>query len=287
MRSPAPRAHSLARPFITYAAITALPVMLFGLVLAGAYRTEAKQRGVSEGLSEARLVAETAVEPILDGRPLSQKLSETEVVALNRLVKRAVGDHNVLRMRLQDLSGHVVYSDDGSGISKVVDDEAVDAGHGQITADLTHLNSDSNDSGLLGPQAVEVYLPLTAGIPEHVVGVFEVYLPYAPIAADVDAGLRSSVPRPPHRPGGAVPGPVRHLGVDEPPPAPAGEGEQVPGRARPAHRAAQPVAVPPARPGSRPAGRREATRGPPSPSSTSTGSKRSTTRWATTAATSC
>ena len=181
----------MARLFITYAAITALPVMLLGFALAAAYQKEANQRGVSEGLSEAKLVAETAVEPILDGRPLSQKLSVTEVVALNRLVTRAVGDHNVLRMRLQDLSGHVVYSDDGSGLLDKVDDEAVEAGRGEITADLTHLNADSDDSGPLGPQAVEVYLPLTAGVPEHVVGVFEVYLPYAPIATDVDAGLHS------------------------------------------------------------------------------------------------
>ncbi len=191
MTSPAPRARSLARLFITYAAITAIPVLLLGLTLAASYRSEATQRGVAEGLSEARLVAETAVEPILDGRPISQGLSPGETAAMRLLVTRAVGDHNVLRMRLQDLSGHVVFSDDGSGFSTKADDEAVEAGQGEITADLTHLNADDDDSGPLGPQAVEVYLPLTAGRPEHVVGVFEVYLPYAPIAKDVDAGLHA------------------------------------------------------------------------------------------------
>ncbi len=191
MTSPAPRARSLARLFITYAAITAIPVLLLGLTLAASYRSEANQRGVSEGLSEARLVAETAVEPILDGRPISQGLSPSETKAMRLLVTRAVGDHNVLRMRLQDLSGHVVFSDDGSGFSTKPDDEAIEAGEGEITADLTHLNADADDSGPLGPKAVEVYLPLTAGRPEHVVGVFEVYLPYAPIAKDVDAGLHS------------------------------------------------------------------------------------------------
>ncbi len=191
MKSSAPPARSLARLFITYAAVTAIPVVLLGLVLAASYRYEADQRGISEGRSEAALVAETAVEPILDGRPLSQGLDPGEVAALNRLVKRAVGDHTVLRMRLQNLSGHVVYSGDGSGFSSKVDDEAVDAGRGEVTADLTHLNADSDDSGPLGPKAVEVYLPLTAGVPKHVVGVFEVYLPYAPIAADVDAGLHT------------------------------------------------------------------------------------------------
>ncbi len=191
MRSVAPRAHSLARLFITYALITAIPVVLLGLVLAAAYRSEATQRGISEGRSEAVLVAETAVEPILDGRPIGQGLSPTEVAAMNRLVQRAEGDHYVLRLRLQDLTGHVIYSDDGSGFTKIADDEAEGADDGHITAELTHLNADSDDSGPLGPKAVEVYVPITAGSPEHAVGVFEAYLPYAPIATDVDAGLHS------------------------------------------------------------------------------------------------
>ncbi len=81
-------------------------------------------------------------------------------------------------------------SDDGTGFSKNVDDEAVEAAQGEITAEVTHLNADSDDDGLpLGPKAVEVYLPVKAGSPKRVVGVFEVYLPYAPIAADVNAGL--------------------------------------------------------------------------------------------------
>jgi diguanylate cyclase (GGDEF)-like protein len=36
-----------------------------------------------------------------------------------------------------------------------------------------------------------VYLPLTAGKPEHRVGVLEIYLPYAPISADVTADLHN------------------------------------------------------------------------------------------------
>jgi len=190
--SPAPRTRSLARLFVTYAAITAVPVILLGVALGFSYRNDARQSGVAEGRSEAQVVAKTAVEPLLDGRPLSQGLSPAERTAMSRLVKRAVGDHDILRLRLQSVSGHVVYSDDGSGFTKEVDDEAVGAAHGQITAKLTHLNADSDDVGLpLGPQAVEVYLPLTAGSPEHVVGVFEVYLPYAPIAEDVGAGLHT------------------------------------------------------------------------------------------------
>jgi diguanylate cyclase (GGDEF)-like protein len=38
-------------------------------------------------------------------------------------------------------------------------------------------------------EAVEVYLPLSAGAPVHRVGVLEVYLPYAPISHDVATGM--------------------------------------------------------------------------------------------------
>ncbi|MGA2520832.1 MAG: bifunctional diguanylate cyclase/phosphodiesterase [Acidimicrobiales bacterium] len=185
------RGRSLPRLFATYAAITVVPVALLGVALTFNYRAEAEQRGVDEGRAEALLVAETAVEPVLDGRPLAQGLSASEESAMRHLVDRAVGDHNVARLRLRDLQGNVVFSDDGSGFKQRPEDEALDAAHGEISARLTRLNSDPDDTGPIGPESVEVYLPLTAGTPEHRVGVLEVYLPYAPIDADVSAGLHS------------------------------------------------------------------------------------------------
>jgi diguanylate cyclase (GGDEF)-like protein len=180
---------STARLFALYAVGSLIPVLLLGLVLAAAIRSEAARRGLAEGRSEAALVARTAVEPQLDGRPLAQGLSHAEKQRLHRLVVLAVGERHVLRLRLRDLSGHVVFSDDGSGFSERVDDEALEATRGELVARLTRLNTDSNDSGDVGVAAVEVYQPLVAGNPARRVGVLEVYLPYAPISRDVTAGL--------------------------------------------------------------------------------------------------
>jgi diguanylate cyclase (GGDEF)-like protein len=187
----APRARSTGRLFVTYAAITLVPVVVLGFALTASYRSEAQQRGVDVGRSEALLVAETAVEPILDGRPLQAGLDTDEATDLRRLVKRAVGQHEILRLRLRALSGQVVFSDDGSGFKDKPEDEALDAGHGVVTARLTRLNDDSNDTGPSGPRAVEVYLPLVAGPAEHRVGVLEVYLPYGPIATELTRGLHT------------------------------------------------------------------------------------------------
>ncbi len=178
------------RQFIIFAAISIVPVLVLGLVLAGSYRTEAARRGLAEGRSEALLVAQTAVQPILDGRPLSDGLNSTEAMRLHHLASGAVAQGDVQRLRIRDLKGAVVFSDDGSGFGQRPEDEALDATGGATVVRLTRINSDSVDTGKLGPESVEVYLPLHAG-PRHArVGVLEVYLPYSPISADVSQGVR-------------------------------------------------------------------------------------------------
>jgi diguanylate cyclase (GGDEF)-like protein len=180
-----------ARLFATYAVVSLIPVLVLGFVLGDAIRHQADKRGLAEGRSEAILVAQTAVEPQLTGRLLGRGLATSERDALQRLVKRAVGARHVLRLRVRDLAGRVVFSDDGSGLRAEADDEAQEAARGRVVARLTRLNSDVNDVGAAGEAAVEVYLPLTAGIPAHRVGVLEVYLPYAPIRRDIQAGMNA------------------------------------------------------------------------------------------------
>jgi diguanylate cyclase (GGDEF)-like protein len=180
---------SLVRLIAAYAAISLVPIILLGLVLAWTYRTEARQRGVAEGRSEAVLIARTAVEPLLSGRPLSAGLSVAEEESMETLVRRAVGEHDILRFRLHDLAGNVVYSNDRGGFTQRAEELVTEAAHGVIEADVSRLNSDPGDIGKIGPESVEVYLPLTAGPHNRRVGVLEIYLPYAPISADVTAGL--------------------------------------------------------------------------------------------------
>lgn len=189
MRGPSDRPKALGRTLIAYAALALVPIFVLGAVTAGEYRSAARDRGVAEGRSEALVVAQTAVEPVLNGHPLSSGLTPRERADMRSLVATAVKGHNVLRLRLRDLAGNVVFSDDGSGFKDKPEDEALDAAHGEVVARLTHLNSDSNDVGEEGPESVEVYVPLTAGRPAHRVGVLEIYLPYAPIDADVSAEL--------------------------------------------------------------------------------------------------
>jgi diguanylate cyclase (GGDEF)-like protein len=181
-------ARDTGRLFAVSAVVTLVPVGLLGWVLGETYRDEAARRGLEQGRSEAALVAESAVEPLLSGDPLDDGLSAGERAALVRLV-RSVDDDTTLRLRLRGLDGRVVFSDDGSGFAGVPDEHAVHAGRGEAYAHMTRVNADSTDDGPSGVDAVEVYTPLRAGPDDTPVGVLELYLPYAPIRAAVAGGL--------------------------------------------------------------------------------------------------
>ncbi len=176
------------RLFAVQAVVTLVPVVLLGAVFGASYRGEANRRGIAAGTSKAELLAKTAVEPLLTGHDLTTGLRATERTGLVRLV-RSVDANTVVRLRLRDLEGRVIFSDDGSGYSRRPDEEAAAAGGGESIAGLTRLNEDANDDGPLGSQMIEVYTRLDAGPQHRAVGVLEVYLPYAPIRADVNAGL--------------------------------------------------------------------------------------------------
>ncbi len=180
---------SLGRLFARYAAISLVPMVMLGIVLSSNLRSEAARRGLAEGKSEAVLVARTAVEPLLDGGSLAHGLSTSELTGLRRLATAAISEGHLLRLRVRDLTGRVVFSDDGSGFGGRPEDEALEAAAGQTVGHLTRLNSDTNDSGRKGVESVEIYLPLQAGRPSRRVGVLETYLPYAPIAQDITGGL--------------------------------------------------------------------------------------------------
>src|SRR5436190_23575379 len=150
------RRRATIRLFVVSAALSLVPVVVLGLVMASSWRSEARRRGVSAGRSEAQLIAQTAIEPLLGATPLHDRLRSGPVYdALNRVTRRAVGDRHVLRLRVRNLAGNVVFSDDGSGFAQEIEDEAIEAAHGEVEAKLTRLNADANDTGDVGPQAVE------------------------------------------------------------------------------------------------------------------------------------
>ncbi|BCJ47681.1 hypothetical protein GCM10010168_20400 [Actinoplanes ianthinogenes] len=175
--------------FLTYAGASLVPVLLLGLALSIALNHEARVRGIGVARVEAALVARTAIEPHLADRPLGLPLSAEETRELREMTAGAVGSGAIVRLRLRDTAGRVVFSDDGSGLGAEVGDEVLQAARGTAVAHLTRLNSDRNDTGPVGREVVEVYQPIIVN--GSVAGILEIYLPYDQIAHEVSQGLRT------------------------------------------------------------------------------------------------
>ena len=191
---------SVRRLFAVYAVVSLIPVLVLGAVLLTLIHRQGIQHGITEGKAKSDLIARTSIAPLLTDQDLRSGLSPAERTALARSVNLAVRDKQVLRLRLRDLDGNVVFADDGSTAGP--DDQALAASRGDVVAELTHLNSDqleadaadgagARDSGTegdAGPAVVEIYQPLVAAQSGVRIGVLELYLPYAPIAADTMQG---------------------------------------------------------------------------------------------------
>lgn len=178
---------STRRLFVVYAVASLVPVLILGVCLLLLLHQQAASRGLGQGASEARLVARTGISPLLSGAPLDRGLTEADRTQLTRAVRLAIESGEVVRLRVRDLGGHVVFADDGTGLG-TVDDEALKAAGGGTVTHLSSLNSDLGDRGRLGSRVVEAYTPLYALATSQRIGVLEVYLPYSPIATDIGRG---------------------------------------------------------------------------------------------------
>ncbi len=192
MRSAAQGHTSASKLFLMYAAATLVPVLAVGVLLAISYRQHVERGGVAEARSQAALLSDDVIRPVLGREPLNGSVPAAVDSLLDAAFARATADQRLARMRLRDATGLVIWSDDGSGLgTSGGDDEVDEALEGDAVGKLTRLNVDAGDTGPAGPRVVEVYYPIKSQPDdEKPIGVLEMYVPYAPIEADVASGLR-------------------------------------------------------------------------------------------------
>ena len=102
------------RLFAAYAAASLVPVVVLGGVLAAGIRQDAVDRALEYGSAQAAVVEEMAIAPALRGQDLAMGLTEAERERLEMATDLAVFRGSILRLRLRDFSGDVVFADDGA-----------------------------------------------------------------------------------------------------------------------------------------------------------------------------
>jgi len=182
------------RLFGWYVLASAIPIGLLGLGLAHQYQTQMDRRALDQAASEADAIANAGIEPVLNGRELTKPLTRAERAQLVATTRPLLQSRSVLRLRLRDDKGTVVFdaAKPNQGAHGDPDDEVEEAARGEVVRKLTRLNTDQVDAHRAeGARAVEAYIPINGGPDAHVIGVLEIYLPYAPIADSFAASNRA------------------------------------------------------------------------------------------------
>ena len=181
------------RLFVIYAALTLVPIMLLGTVLARSFKADLDRNGLSEGSAIASTIARGTVEPALAGDTLADGPTLSERIALERAFRSLLLRGDALQMRLRDTEGHVVFDPEhpDRGPYGPPDEEVVEAIAGEPVRLLTRLNADEVDaSRRLGARAIEVYMPIRASQATEALGALEIYVPYEPIGASISTSYR-------------------------------------------------------------------------------------------------
>lgn len=214
------------RRYALYIALTIVPVVSLGFLLANTVESEARSAALDSAVQRATTIAASVEASLTDGR-LDAGPTGGERTFVNRIAEAHLGDGTLLRFRIRDLSGTVTYdaSRTSRGTQDVqVDDEVIEVveaaradidGDAGVLALFTTVGADIGDRGTtdaahLGESALEVYVALrftnhgvdrvpgpngtSVRADETVIaGVAEMYLPYAGIQDRTDSSIRRLV----------------------------------------------------------------------------------------------
>ncbi len=191
----------LARPLartsllVRYGVISGLLVLCLALALGYVLASTVYDRALAQSEQTAANIAQLAVGPLLQRDDFDQgAVAPERRERLTGAMETLVAHRTVVRVKIFDRTGTVLFADDPDLIGqRFPEDPHLQAAlGGQRSSDLDEPDSAENASeASLGGRLLEVYVPIrkstAAGADRDVVGAFEIYLPYEPVASSAAA----------------------------------------------------------------------------------------------------
>jgi len=174
-----------SRLFLRYALASLVPVLALGLTLVRSDQQAGLERGLGQGRAQAAVIEQMAISPALGGHDLAGGLDAGERDRLRQATDLAIFSGSVSRLRLRSFAGQVVFSDDGLMTSPLASTSTAFRTAAAGRADVTVMDDDDSAASV-----IRVLQPVVPSASGRAVGVLEVYLPYAPIAATVERQLQ-------------------------------------------------------------------------------------------------
>ena len=166
--------------------LSAVAILGLGLALGLALNHVIEQRALATASGEAEVVARLGVQPLLTPTDMGRGFGPERIAELDQaLAGNGLVGTQVARINIWSRDHRILYSSDHNliGHSFPTSDELEDALSGKVASDLETPTKEENASLARLGRVLEVYVPLRFGQSGAPTGAFELYLPYAPIAA--------------------------------------------------------------------------------------------------------
>src|SRR5436190_7931918 len=182
-----------ARPSLlaTFAIVSLIPLAALGFGLFYFLQGQIRSRALDSARNSATLVARSSLDPIVAQADLRAPLTPALQHRLDAS-RRQLHAAGVVRIKLWNLDGKVVYSDKQSLVGRTfpADEDRTEAADGRVMSDISDANGAENVEDHGFGRLLEVYVPLRSSR-APVGSVFEMYMPYGPVAAAITSDVRT------------------------------------------------------------------------------------------------
>jgi diguanylate cyclase (GGDEF)-like protein len=165
-------------------------VAALGVVAGTVLHQRVERRAVADANRLATASAQVAALGTIHAADLRGPVAGARLTELDDSLGGALRAIGAARLKLYNEHGVTVYADDHAAIGRRADEHELDeALAGRHVSGISRGTSDTGQ----GAEALESYVPLRLAGSPHVNGVLELYLPYAPVRADIAHDTRALV----------------------------------------------------------------------------------------------
>ena len=157
---------------------------LLGVALSQLLASQIRARSMSNAVTSAELLSDLVVRTQLQPGDLRQRVAPERAQRLDLAMQQARARHRIVRLKVWNRDGRVVYSDESSEIGRrfPVEEDLRGAFAGTPFVDIaTGKDAEQRAEKRFG-QLIEAYVPLRLGATSRPAGALEIYLPYGPVA---------------------------------------------------------------------------------------------------------
>ncbi len=182
-----------------FSVVSLVLIAVLGVALAQLLRSQIDNRALRNAEQSAEQVARIGIQPQLSPEDLERGLAPQRLRDLDAAVREDLSTGNLAGLRVWNRDGRVVYADEGTLVGQQLQPSeglrtalnGTTSSHKEAAEEAEEETAEDGEAATFEGELLEVYVPLTFPGDARPAGAFELYLPYAPVAATISDDTRS------------------------------------------------------------------------------------------------